>query len=171
MIRIISPGRDDRNKSPMHSFTSCLVRCVWSTKAFCFLGSCSHRFTAGRIRPVCGPVAGPPGCCFQTGDGPPAFAKLRHGRQGPWLHKARLGGFVLGAQNVEHPTRLRETRPGNSHRELGATAGRHSTSNAEHMNSRADLFCIMKREHDIRPARAREDSMRNNLSVLCVKPI
>ena len=38
-------------------------------------------------------------------------------------------------------------------------------------HSRADLFGIMKREHDIRPATAQENSIGNNLSVLCVKPI
>ena len=31
-IKPSSPGRDDRNSTLMHSFTSCLVHCVWSTK-------------------------------------------------------------------------------------------------------------------------------------------
>jgi hypothetical protein len=72
--------------------------------------------------------------------------RLMYGDAAPWLQRVRLGAFVLG-----HKTSR--------------------TSIAERMNSGPDFFTIIKHEHDIRPARAREDSMRNNLSVFCVKPI
>jgi hypothetical protein len=43
-----------------------------------FHKGCSHRFAAGRIRPVCGPVAGPPRrCSFTLGRRP----------TGPWLQR------------------------------------------------------------------------------------
>jgi hypothetical protein len=46
---------------------------------------CSHRFAAGRIRPVCGPVAGPPRrCSFTLGRRPTAAAA---GQAGPWLQR------------------------------------------------------------------------------------
>jgi len=57
---------------------------------------CSHRFAAGRIRPVCGPMAGPPKRCFShEQDGPPAFAKASACQAGPWLQRWLQAATVL----------------------------------------------------------------------------
>ena len=46
---------------------------------------CSHRFAAGRIRPVCGPVAGSPRrCSFTLGRRPTAAVAWQ---AGPWLQR------------------------------------------------------------------------------------
>ena len=73
--------------------------------------SCSHRFAAGRIRPVCGPVAGP---AWRS------FLSQRERPTGPWLQRwlqrrkavspkrfARRAGFLCSHRPVAGPPPLR----------------------------------------------------------------
>jgi len=60
-VEAVDPGR-----LPLHGAAMSAMLSLERFKKYC-----SHRFAAGRIRPVCGPVAGLPKRCFShQEDGP-----------------------------------------------------------------------------------------------------